>query len=76
MKLSVSLSDEDVTFVDSYAEQTGAHSRSAVIHQAISLLRTAELEEAYESAWDEWESSADAQLWDATTADGMADASR
>ncbi|MDA3646416.1 ribbon-helix-helix domain-containing protein [Saccharopolyspora indica] len=76
MKVSVSLSDEDVTFVDSYAEQTGARSRSAVIHQAINMLRTAELEEAYESAWDEWDGSDDARLWDVTTADGVADAPR
>jgi Arc/MetJ-type ribon-helix-helix transcriptional regulator len=76
MKVSVSLTDEDVTFVDEYAQQIGAASRSAVIHQAINLLRSAELEDAYASAWDEWDSSADAQLWDATAADGIADAPR
>ncbi|QUH00519.1 antitoxin [Saccharopolyspora erythraea] len=76
MKLSVSLTDEDVTFVDEYAHQVGAPSRSAVIHQAISLLRSAELEDAYASAWEEWESGDDRHLWETTAADGIADASR
>ncbi|QIZ36248.1 MULTISPECIES: ribbon-helix-helix domain-containing protein [Saccharopolyspora] len=76
MKVSVSLTDEDVTFVDEYAQQIGAPSRSAVIHQAINLLRNAGLEDAYASAWEEWDGSADAQLWDATAADGIADAPR
>ena len=76
MKVSVSLTDEDVTFVDEYARQIGAASRSAVIHQAINLLRTAELEDAYASAWEEWDESADAQLWENAAADGIADAPR
>ncbi|CAM00637.1 hypothetical protein A8924_1709 [Saccharopolyspora erythraea NRRL 2338] len=76
MKLSVSLTDEDVTFVDEYAQQVGAPSRSAVIHQAISLLRSAELEDAYASAWAEWESGDDRKLWETTASDGIADASR
>ncbi|MEV6227202.1 antitoxin [Saccharopolyspora shandongensis] len=76
MKVSVSLTDEDVTFVDEYAQQIGAPSRSAVIHQAITLLRSADLEDAYASAWEEWDAGDDAQLWDATAADGIADAAR
>ncbi|GAA2820999.1 antitoxin [Saccharopolyspora taberi] len=76
MKVSVSLTDEDVTFVDEYAQQVGAPSRSAVIHQAINLLRTAELEDAYASAWEEWDDSADARLWETAAADGIADAPR
>ncbi len=31
------------------------------------------LEEAYAGAWDEWESSGEAALWDATAADGVVD---
>lgn len=76
MKLSVSLTEEDVAFVDDYAAQTGVPSRSAVIHQAIELLRAAELEDAYSAAWDEWDGSEEAQVWDAATADGLADAAR
>ena len=76
MKLSVSLPDEDVTFVDEYAHRTGGGSRSSVLHRAIGLLRMAELESAYSDAWDEWAASEDARLWDQTAGDGIADAAR
>lgn len=77
MKLSVSLPDEDVEFLDSYAAAQGVESRSAVLHRAIRLLRATELAGAYEDAWDEWASSDDASLWATTAADGLAsDASR
>jgi Arc/MetJ-type ribon-helix-helix transcriptional regulator len=70
MKVSVSLPDEDVAFLDTYAEREGYPSRSAVIHKAVRLLRTSELGDAYEDAWQEWETGADAQSWDATIGDG------
>lgn len=76
MKVSVSLTDDDVAFVDEYAAHKGVPSRSAVIHQAIELLRNAGLEEAYSTAWDEWADSEEAQLWDTATADGLTDAPR
>jgi Arc/MetJ-type ribon-helix-helix transcriptional regulator len=76
MKLSVSLPEDDVAFVDKYAATVGASSRSGVIHQAIALLRTASLEEAYAMASDEWFTSGEAGLWAATIADGVADAAR
>ena len=75
MKVSVSLPDDDLTFVDEYAARVGTTSRSAVIHRAIGLLRSASLEDAYAAAWEEWEAG-DAPLWDATTSDGIADAAR
>jgi Arc/MetJ-type ribon-helix-helix transcriptional regulator len=71
MKLSVSLPDADITFLDEYATQVDAASRSAVIHDAITLLRQAHLEHAYTEAWQEWEGSEDAALWDQATADGL-----
>lgn len=76
MKLSVSLPDDDVIFVDEYARRRGSSSRSSVVHHAIELLRMAELEEAYVDAWDEWEQSGQAENWDATAGDGIADAAR
>ena len=75
MKLSVSLPDEDVAFLDEYAAREGAASRSAAIHEAIGMLRGATLEDAYVTAWEEWEASDDAQLWDVTASDGITDAS-
>jgi Arc/MetJ-type ribon-helix-helix transcriptional regulator len=76
MKVSVSLPDDDVAFLDEYAANAGSGSRSAVVHQAIGLLRAIGLEQAYAAAWDEWEASGDARLWDATAADGIGDAAR
>jgi len=76
MKLSVSLPEEDVAILDEYAQTSGLASRSAALQQAIHLLSHADLEQDYASAWDEWESSGDEALWEATAADGLADASR
>lgn len=76
MKLSVSLPEDDVSFVDAYAARTGGGSRSAVLHRAIDLLRTADLESAYAQAFEEWQGGADAEAWESTAGDGLADASR
>jgi len=71
MKVSVSLPDEDVEFLDAYGQAQGFASRSAVVHKAVRLLRAAELGPAYEDAWDEWSSGDDATLWEATASDGL-----
>ena len=72
----MSLPDDDVAFLDDYASQVGSASRSAVIHQAIGLLRNLSLEDAYVAAWTDWEAGGDAGLWDPVAADGIADAAR
>jgi len=74
MKISVSLPDDDVAFLDEYAARTGRPSRSAALHRAVDLLRAAGLEAAYVTAWNEWAASEDASLWDATVSDGIIDA--
>ena len=71
MKVSVSLPDDDVEFIDSYARAQGAQSRSAVLHKAVGLLRSAQIANAYEEAWDSWASSDDAQAWETAVADGL-----
>ena len=76
MKLSVSLSEEDVAALDAYARQAGVVSRSAALHDAIRRLPDVALQDAYAQAWDEWVVSPDAQAWEATTADGLGDAAR
>ena len=76
MKVGVSLPDEDVAFIDEYATRTGSKSRSAVLHQAIALLRSADLEDAYAEAWHERDAQEDAEAWEVTSADGIADAAR
>ena len=51
MKLSVSLPEEDVAFLDAYARAQGIDSRSAALHRAVEVLRAAVLASAYEQ-WD------------------------
>jgi Arc/MetJ-type ribon-helix-helix transcriptional regulator len=70
MKLSVSLPDGDVDFLDQYARDQGYASRSAVVQRAIRMLRATELEEAYEEAWSEWSASGEASVWEAAAGDG------
>ena len=76
MKLSVSLPEEDVATLDSYARSAGLSSRSAALRHAVRLLREVDLEGDYEAAWAEWESSGDEAAWAATDADGTVDAPR
>lgn len=71
MKVSVSLPSEDVDYLDTYAREQRLGSRSAALHKAVRLLRAAELGVEYESAWDEWEASEDAESWDRTAGDGL-----
>lgn len=72
MKVSVSLPDEDVEYLDAYAQTQGLDSRSAALQKAVRLLRASELGAAYEDAWSDWGDSEDAELWDTTRADGLA----
>lgn len=69
--MSISLPEEDVEFLDDYAKRVGERSRSAVLLRAVRLLRATELGPAYASAWQEWESGDDAELWDSVSADGL-----
>lgn len=76
MKLSISLSEDDLAILDRYADAAGLTSRSAVIQRAIRMLGDPALDDAYAAAWEEWESSADAAAWDSALADGLVDAAR
>ena len=69
MKLSVSLPDEDVEFIDRYLASEDVMSRSAVIQQAIGLLRVRSLQDDYTCAFDEW--ADESETWDGVTADGV-----
>jgi putative addiction module CopG family antidote len=70
MKLSVSLPEEDVRFVDEQARTGVFESRSAAIHGAIRLLRDRQHVDSYAAAWDEWDGD-DGVAWDTVTADGL-----
>lgn len=71
MKVSVSLPDDDVAFLDEYASSRAIPSRSAAVHEAIGLLRANELSDAYREAWSEWNDSGEAAAWEPTTGDGV-----
>ena len=76
MKLSVSLSDEDVAVLDTYVERAGLPSRSAGVQRAIRMLRYPALEDDYGDAWAEWSAAGADDAWDNTTGDGLGDAAR
>lgn len=71
MKVSVSLPEEDVEFLDDYATSHGMASRSAAMHKAVRLLRASGLSAAYENAWSEWTAGGDAEVWDIAVGDGL-----
>jgi len=74
VKLSVSLSQDDVALLDDYVRRAGLASRSAAVQRAVRLLRHPDLEHDYAAAWAEWDTSDHLVLWDTTAADGLADA--
>ena len=60
-------------FLNSYASMSrGLDSRSAALHRAIRLLRTADLATAYQAAWEEWDAEDAASGWESTAGDGIA----
>ena len=67
-KLSISIPESSLEFVEKYRRKHALKSRSHVIETAIALLRERELEAAYRSAANEPEA-----LYDATTSDGLPD---
>ena len=71
MKVSMSLPEDDVEFLDTYAQTRGYPSRSAVLHKAVRLLRAAELSDAYAEAWAEWATTGEASAWEPAIGDGV-----
>ena len=69
-KISVSLPDDDVAFLDGYA-RAHARSRSAAVHEAITVLRQDTLADAYAEAFDEWEEAGESEVWAQTAGDGL-----
>jgi Arc/MetJ-type ribon-helix-helix transcriptional regulator len=73
MKLSISIGDDEVAFIDRYAAEHGVGSRSAVVQRAIAALRASELGRDYAEAWDEWDRSG-GDTWDVALGDGLGSA--
>ncbi len=76
MKLSVSLSDEDVATLDSYVQRAGLPSRSAGLQRAVQMLRHSDLEDNYAEAWVEWSADECSAPWEGIAGDGLTDAAR
>ena len=76
MKLSVSLSDDDIRVLDAYIERTGLPSRSAGVQRAIRMLRYPAFEEDYGNAWAVWSTAGDGDVWEKATDDALGDAAR
>lgn len=70
-KLSISLTEDLVKFIDVYRTDKGLKARSEVIDRALRFLKQHALEVAYEEAYDEM--AQEAALWDATVGDGLTD---
>ena len=73
MKLSVSLPEDDLAFLDEYAARTHLPSRSAAVQKAVRALRVAELSAEYAAAWEEFDPMEEAALWETTVGDGLDD---
>lgn len=71
MKISVSLRDEDVSFLDDYAQTHGMPSRSATVQRAVRLLRASQIEDDYAEAFQEWIDSGEANVWETVVGDGL-----
>ncbi len=71
MKVSVSIPEGDVAFLDEYVRSHSMASRSAALQRAIRLLRANELSQHYAVAFTEWASDAEDSAWDAVVADGL-----
>jgi Arc/MetJ-type ribon-helix-helix transcriptional regulator len=63
VKLSVSLSEKDVEFLDLYVTEHDLESRSAALQAALRTLRDLELEDAYTQAFLEEEDPAVLAHW-------------
>ncbi|MDR0416230.1 MAG: ribbon-helix-helix domain-containing protein [Propionibacteriaceae bacterium] len=70
--MSVSLDRTDVEFLDGETSRARFASRSAGVAAGIRLLREQALADSYAEAFAEWADSAAADLWDATSGDGLA----
>lgn len=71
MKVSVSIPESDVEFLDDYARSHGITSRSGALRRAIRLLRASELSQHYAQAFAEWIHEGEDKVWDAVVGDGL-----
>jgi antitoxin ParD1/3/4 len=70
IKLSVTIEPTLLDFLERYQASHARKTKSAVVEEALALLR--ERERAYIDAAQEWLENPDAQLWESTAGDGLA----
>lgn len=70
-KISISLDPPLLEFLTQYQEGHSLRTRSEVIAEALTLLRDRDLERQYVAALEEWQTSGDAELWDAVSGDAL-----
>lgn len=71
-KLSLSLNEKDVAFLDQQTLEGRFASRSAAVQEAVRMLRESRLADAYAEAFAEWRESGEEDVWAAASADGVA----
>lgn len=71
MKVSVSLDQRDVEYLDSLTASGQYPSRSAALAAAVQRLRFGDLVSQYREADSEWGDSEESLLWSNTDADGL-----
>jgi len=71
VKVSTTISEYDLAFLERYANRHRLQSRAAGFHDAISALREKELEAQYEEAYQEWYESGEAEVWECVSGDGI-----
>jgi antitoxin ParD1/3/4 len=71
-KLSVTIEPTLLDFLERYQASHARKTKSAVVEEALTLLRERELERAYREAAQEWLENPDAPLWESTAGDGLA----
>lgn len=73
MKLSVSLPEEEVCFLDDYRQTAHLESRSAAVHVAVRQLRESLLAQEYTQMFSDADYLNDTSVWDVTSMDGLTD---
>lgn len=71
MKIGVSISDDDLAFLDAETQAGVFASRSAAIAAAIRAYRNRDLALAYVAAFRDWNEAAEDEAWEAVAADGI-----
>jgi len=71
VKISTTVTEFDLAFLEKYTAQHGLPSRAAGFHAAIKALRELELQQQYLEADEEWYTSGEAEVWECVSGDGI-----